>query len=555
MRTLSGHHRFRIRPTLALAAAAATSAILAPRAANAQILERFALRGEFGVGTMISEYQRDTLHENVMIQGSGRLGFSIIDMLAVQASFTSWYAPNDFGGGQQYSVLGGLRFEPRIGRVGRLFVDANVGLGQTVRLSRLSFDIGLGFEFAATRWLALGPVVRYAHLFATEQDYPSDGNFWTGGLSVSLRVPPPPARSDSDNDGVLDPDDLCPAVPMGDHPDPARRGCPLRDTDRDAVFDPDDLCPTVPAGDHPDPARRGCPEGDSDHDGVLDHADQCPTTPAGEHPDPERAGCPDGDDDADHVLTHTDQCRTEPAGVHPDAARPGCPAPDRDHDTVPDPTDACPDQPGAPSPDPRRNGCPGLVRIENGQIRIMQPVFFATNRDVILPRSNAVLRAVADALRASPEIRRVSIEGHTDDVGNDAANLDLSQRRANNVMAALITDGVEAARLEAHGYGETRPLVQGTTRPARAANRRVEFHIIDPAQPAASGTPASSAAPAPSAMPAVSTAPAASGAPAASAAPGSRRPPGASAAPARSRTPAARAPHAVGAAPAHSATH
>ncbi len=288
---------------------------------------------------------------------------------------------------------------------------------------------------------------------------------------------------DTDGDGVLDPDDLCPEVPQGEHPDPERRGCPLEDRDRDGVYDHDDLCPDTPQGDHPDPERRGCPEGDRDHDGVVDSQDQCPDTPQGDHPDPHRAGCPDGDNDHDGVLNSVDLCPDEPAGLHPDPARPGCPAPDRDHDTVPDAVDHCPDQPGAPSTDPMRNGCPGLVRVEQGMIHILEQVFFATDRDVILPRSNRVLTAVADVLRATPAIHRLAVEGHTDNVGTEAHNMDLSRRRANAVMNWLVAHGVEATRLEAHGYGPTRPIESNATAAGRAHNRRSDFRIIDPPQP------------------------------------------------------------------------
>jgi hypothetical protein len=77
------------------------------------------------------------------------------------------------------------------------------------------------------------------------------------------------------------------------------------------------------------------------------------------------------------------------------------------------------------------------VRIEGRQIVIMRPVFFALGRDRTLPRSRPVLQAVADALRASPEIRRVSIAGHTDDLGDPAAKQELSRRRAHNVVDKL----------------------------------------------------------------------------------------------------------------------
>ncbi len=311
---------------------------------------------------------------------------------------------------------------------------------------------------------------------------------------------------DTDSDGVLDPDDLCVDVPQGDHPDPARRGCPLGDTDRDGVLNPDDQCVDVPQGDHPDPARRGCPLADTDRDGVFDNEDQCVNEPQGEHPDPARRGCPDGDADSDGVLNAADQCRDVPAGAHPDPARAGCPLPDRDGDTIVDPQDHCPDQPGAPHPDPNRNGCPGLVRISGCNIQINSPVFFATNRDQILPRSFPVLQAVGDALRATPDIRRVSVEGHTDDVGDDGRNMDLSNRRAASVQRWLADHQVEAGRLESHGFGETRPLRPVTglrgraQRDARSQNRRVDFRIVDPvcrdaAAPAAAGAPAATPTP------------------------------------------------------------
>lgn len=493
------------------------AAFSAPRAAHANALQRFAVHGEGGLGTMLPAYQRDTLGYGLVTQGALRIGFSFVDPLALQLSFGSTIAPGQNGTGQQYTVAGGLRFEPRVGRAGRFFIDANAGLGQTASLSRFGLDGGLGFEFALLPFLALGPYARYHHLFATDADFPSDAQYWTAGLSVTLRAPPPreplvvPRPVDTDADTVLDADDICPTVPQGERPDPARRGCPLEDSDRDGVSDRDDVCPTVPQGEHPDPARRGCPLEDTDRDGVFDNIDQCPDTAQGEHPDPRRPGCPDGDDDNDRVRNAEDQCPQQHHGLHPDPARPGCPQPDRDNDSVPDPTDACPDQPGAPSTDPQRNGCPGLVRIEGDQIRINRPVFFATNRDVILPRSQPVLRAVADALRANPGIRRVRVEGHTDDVADDAFNLDLSRRRANNVMAALIQAGVEPERIEAQGYGETRPLVQGTTPAARAANRRVEFHIIDPPPAGATATNAAlpgASAPAPANAPSSAAPPA-----------------------------------------------
>ncbi|MCU1277061.1 MAG: outer membrane protein [bacterium] len=226
------------------------------------------------------------------------------------------------------------------------------------------------------------------------------------------------------------------------------------------------------------PPPPPAPPPDRDHDGVLDSDDECPDLAAGPHPSATRRGCPDTDKDGDGVFDSADQCPDVAAGLHPDPARLGCPLPDRDNDTVPDSDDACPDKPGAPSPDPKKNGCPGLVEIKNGQMVIMKPVFFATDKDVILPRSFPVLQAVADALTAQPEIKRVSIEGHTDNRGKPEHNLELSQRRAQSVMQFLVEHGLAPERLEAHGFGHEQPIDSNRTNAGRAANRRVEFRIV-----------------------------------------------------------------------------
>jgi OOP family OmpA-OmpF porin len=224
--------------------------------------------------------------------------------------------------------------------------------------------------------------------------------------------------------------------------------------------------------------QTDCAATDPDGDGMYDPIDVCPRVVAGDHPDPDRPGCPDGDGDGDGVRDHDDACRAVPPGPRPDPQRPGCPLVDRDGDHVDDAVDHCPDQPGAPNDDPGLNGCPGLVRLEADQLRILEPVFFASRRDQILHRSDRVLQAVADALRARPDIRRISIEGHTDDVGDVESNIDLSQRRATAVMLWLAAHGIEGTRLEAHGYGEARPITPAHTAAARATNRRVEFHVM-----------------------------------------------------------------------------
>jgi outer membrane protein OmpA-like peptidoglycan-associated protein len=432
------------------------------------------VNGEVGGGSVLSGDQRDKLFYGSALQASLRPGLVVVDPLMVQLALSGWWFPSDHGYGQATFIGGGLRFEPLLANAGRLFIDGHAGLGRTGGLSRLMFDAGAGFEWSVTRSVGIGPALRYSQLHASAGDGTADAKFWSLALSVTLRPAPPP-----------------PPPPRAEPPPPPPPPAVVvpKDSDKDGVIDAEDKCPTEPAGAHPDPRPlfRGCPAADTDKDGVTDDVDKCPEITQGPFPDPERPGCPDEDDDHDGVYNREDQCRHEAAGLTPDPARRGCPAPDRDHDTIPDDSDACPDKPGAPNADPKKNGCPGLVLIDQGQIKINTPVFFATNKDTILKKSAPVLNAVGYALTHNTAIRKVVIEGHTDNKGKPEKNLDLSQRRADSVKAWLIQLGVEEGRLESKGFGDGRPLLPNTTAKGRAANRRVQFTITDPAS---SGGPA-----------------------------------------------------------------
>ncbi len=85
----------------------------------------------------------------------------------------------------------------------------------------------------------------------------------------------------------------------------------------------------------------------------------------------------------------------------------------------------------------------------------------------------------------NPQIRRVRIEGHTDSRGTEELNQALSQRRAASVVRWLVERDIAEERLTSEGFGESRPVEGNDTRAGRQANRRVEFHIVDPAPPTA----------------------------------------------------------------------
>jgi outer membrane protein OmpA-like peptidoglycan-associated protein len=102
-------------------------------------------------------------------------------------------------------------------------------------------------------------------------------------------------------------------------------------------------------------------------------------------------------------------------------------------------------------------------------------IYFDVNKDVVKPESYGTLKEIATILNEVPDVK-VKILGHTDADGQDAANLDLSQRRAASVKAELAKSfGVNADRLETDGMGESQPVAPNDTPVNKALNRRVEF--------------------------------------------------------------------------------
>ena len=245
---------------------------------------------------------------------------------------------------------------------------------------------------------------------------------------------------DDDNDGIPDVNDTCPTEPETVNGYRDDDGCP------------DTVPEAKPASEGtPPPAALALPSAsiDTDGDGIPDAEDRCPTA----------AEDKDGFEDED-----------------------GCPDPDNDRDGIPDTEDKCPLEAEVINGVNDDDGCPdkgaSKVRLEGTRIVILDKVYFATSKDVILPRSFPLLSQVASILRTHPELERVRVEGHTDSQGDDAKNLDLSQRRANTVRAWLMKAGIAAQRLEAVGHGETKPVDTNATAKGRENNRRVEFNVL-----------------------------------------------------------------------------
>lgn len=121
---------------------------------------------------------------------------------------------------------------------------------------------------------------------------------------------------------------------------------------------------------------------------------------------------------------------------------------------------------------------PPRAEVQNKEVVISEAVLFDFNADTLRADSEPLLRQVAGQLLAHPEVLLVEVQGHTDDVGDAAYNLDLSQRRVEAVRAWLVANGVAAERLVAKGYGETKPIASNATEAGQAQNRRVQFVIV-----------------------------------------------------------------------------
>jgi outer membrane protein OmpA-like peptidoglycan-associated protein len=115
-------------------------------------------------------------------------------------------------------------------------------------------------------------------------------------------------------------------------------------------------------------------------------------------------------------------------------------------------------------------------QTDRGLVLTLGDVLFETGKADLRPGALRNLYPLVTFLQKYPE-RRVMIEGHTDNVGSDAYNLDLSQRRADAVRDFLLQNGVNPAQLTTRGYGKASPVASNNTAEGRQQNRRVELII------------------------------------------------------------------------------
>ena len=118
-----------------------------------------------------------------------------------------------------------------------------------------------------------------------------------------------------------------------------------------------------------------------------------------------------------------------------------------------------------------------LQPIEPGAAIVLKNIFFDVNKYDLKPASISELDKVVLLLNDNPKLH-IQISGHTDNVGQRAVNLQLSNNRAKSVTQYLISKGIQAGRLIAKGYGDTKPLASNDTESGKSLNRRTELNVV-----------------------------------------------------------------------------
>lgn len=278
------------------------------------------------------------------------------------------------------------------------------------------------------------------------------GLTWFLGGEEEPQPQPKPVVKDTDGDGLLDQDELTIYKT-----DPNNR-----DTDGDGLIDGDEV------NQHrTDPTIK-----DTDVDRLIDgdEVNKNKTNPLNKDTDGD--ACIDGDEVLD--------MRTNPLKQDTD----GDALTDCDERNVYKTNPLVMDTDGDGVDDGKevKNGTDPLkadvLKVTAGKNIILEGITFETNKAIIRPESEEILTKAFNTLKSYPEIN-VEIQGHTDDVGKDAANMTLSNNRAKAVVDWLIAKGIAASRLTAKGYGETLPRAPNTTPENRATNRRIEFRVVN----------------------------------------------------------------------------
>lgn len=262
------------RPLAVALAVALAGSSFAPAAEAIPFGRRIGLRAEGALGYIVQ--QGNPYSAGLLV--SARLALQLADPLTLQGSFTEGIFPSrNVPTSLNTLWTGGFRIEPRtLNPAGRIFADANFGVAYTgFESARFTFDVGIGWEFEASRYFSLGPVIRYTHIYQPDDapPQPDDASFLSVGLTILLRPWPPPARRSG---SLL-----------------AINYANLPDRDYDDVPDDFDGCPDVIEDHDGYQDEDGCPDLDDDADGLPDSEDRCPRYAETANGYEDEDGCPD----------------------------------------------------------------------------------------------------------------------------------------------------------------------------------------------------------------------------------------------------------------------
>jgi outer membrane protein OmpA-like peptidoglycan-associated protein len=225
-----------------------------------------------------------------------------------------------------------------------------------------------------------------------------------------------------------------------------------------------------PGGGEPTDTIRQTPldlYSDQDYDGVRDSLDLCSYTPREAAGFVDSTGCPT-DSDSDGVPDYVDRCPATELSSAVDST--GCPL-DSDGDGVTDDVDKCPGTPRGYKPD--EHGCfdTSLIFAK----RVLHVIYQPGGSDLDM-RTGIYLDSLSQYLKDFPDVK-VQVSGYTDNIGDDDANLRLSQKRADKIKSYLVLKGIARDRITATGRGETSFIATNADKYGREKNRRIELEF------------------------------------------------------------------------------
>ncbi|MBE0644736.1 MAG: OmpA family protein [Bacteroidetes bacterium] len=424
---------------------------------NIHLLWRFADAGDFATLHLLGRFAYSPVSSSHV---SERLGFEYSDDLlhfiaALQMQFFPEYDLRPYA----FAGFGYLAFSPDITPTG--FSKGSTGDAS----GSMTLPLGVGLTWTISERLDFFAEFMKTLTFSDEMDnWVSEDNdnynMVSFGLTFYLdeksepmqpEAPVEVAPKDSDNDGLLDADEISVY-----NTDPTNR-----DTDGDGLIDGDEV-----ERYKTDPTLR-----DTDYDRLLDGEEVNSHRTDPKVKDTDQDGCSDGDEVLD-MNTNPLEKDTDGDGLG-----------DCDEKNVyrTNPLVKDTDGDGADDGKEVRDGTDPLVadvlQIQESGELVLEGINFETNSATITQDSDPILRKALNTLRTNPELR-VEVQGHTDDVGAAAANQRLSERRANSVRDYMIQNGIDANRMTARGYGEEQPLVPNDSAENRARNRRIQFRVI-----------------------------------------------------------------------------